>query len=144
MSVFGLLSIVLLVVFSIMFKNWGDKRQDFALRDMENLSEQLITGGLKTLPDTSGVKSDRQPASVMDQLRIPDLGSEGKIGKDPWGNAFHYKVLKSEKVGYVVVISGGPDGLIQTDSSEIHSGPNGHILGARFHSDDIGYVKQIR
>lgn len=87
----------------------------------------------------------RAPASVLNNLDLSKIGGpEGRIGRDPWGQAFHYKVVKTDQVGFVVLISGGPDGQIQTDYTKIHAGPNGHLLGALFNSDDIGTVKKIQ
>lgn len=86
----------------------------------------------------------RAPASELESLDLTEIGGpEGRIGRDPWGHSYHYKVVTTEKVGFVVLISGGPDGEIQTDYSQIHAGPNGHLIGARFASDDIGTIKKI-
>lgn len=138
-SVFALLGVVLAVVGHVFWSNMGDKKHAFAKKDMESLSGQLLAGGLNSLPSA---KNERSIASVP-SLQIEKMGSEGKIGKDPWGEAFHYKVLHSKQKSYVVVISGGPDRQMQTDYTTIDIGPSGHVLGAKFLSDDVGYVRKV-
>ncbi len=138
----ALLGAVTFILGAILLNNIGDGARDFALRDMESLSSQLLAGGLKSLPEAGPLVRQRGLASITTGgLGLAATGGEGRIGKDPWGAAFHYKVLTGQKVGYIVVISGGPDGSIQTDYMAIKSGPNGHLLGAKFAADDVGYIK---
>lgn len=143
-SVLVQFSVVVAIIIGIIYNNSSESHEDSARKSMNSLTSQLLAGGIKMAPNNAQSLDGRQPASVLDRLNFAEMGGpEGRIGRDPWGHSYHYKVVKSDKVGFVVLISGGPDGEIQTDYTQIQTGPNGHLLGAKFASDDIGTIKKI-
>lgn len=81
-----------------------------------------------------GSSSGRGPASV--EPAVPALTS-GSLGRDPWGQPFHYSVRKLEsnngrQVARVFVWSDGPDGKSQTDLANLKVG-----------GDDLGYLEEF-
>ncbi len=83
----------------------------------------------------STMKGDRSPASVDSQANL----LHGELGKDPWGHAYHYKVVPQG----VVVWSAGKNN--QSDSmpniERLESGQS--IAEFHFGGDDIGFVKPL-
>lgn len=114
--------------------------------DVESLTAQIMVGGLKTLPP--GAISSRNVASISATSNAPKfqtrLNSEGRIGKDPWGQPFHYKIVSDPKgeARYIVVFSYGPNNTKETelDTTQILLGV---VNKNFFHGDDLGHVRSI-
>lgn len=112
-----------------------DTRPTKARQSAEHLALQIRTqhetAVAQIVPATPG---DRAPASVG----VPPL-TDGQIGKDPWGNAFHYSVLGSVGAPQpaIAVWSNGPNGKLESDVSEFDE-----TKPDRFHfkGDDVGFL----
>lgn len=142
-SVF-LVVVVLGISTVIITREMRDIDHAIGLEEAESLAFQLINGGF------AGPRQElREPASINNSSSEPghSLGlfrSTGEIGKDPWGNAFRYRVLR-DKLGvftHVVVWSDGPNGESETSGGAFAN--EFQVADLNFTGDDFGYVHPIR
>jgi hypothetical protein len=85
---------------------------------------------LKQIGDQAGSDKVRGPASVSDS-QATDFRAEGLLGKDPWGQAYEYKILNSEIDSVSLQIrSSGPDRKfeVSTNSEESSLSSSGDDL----------------
>lgn len=131
----------------IISREMRDIDQSMGLAEAENLAFQLIHGGFA--PAAS--ESSRGPASIKNPNEGGNEGGEsslgvfnsfGEIGRDPWDQAFRYKVLKDEEgmPTHVVVWSYGPNGAPETPEEALRTDSEGAV---RFAGDDLGYVHTV-
>ncbi|MEO0337163.1 MAG: hypothetical protein AAF202_12265, partial [Pseudomonadota bacterium] len=71
-----------------------------------------------------------------------ELGPQGIIGKDPWGQPFHYKFIADEKGKdeLLMVWSAGPDGKIAKQYEGLGFKQAKNLQRHLENSDDIGTV----
>ncbi|MCB0356478.1 MAG: hypothetical protein KDD40_05695 [Bdellovibrionales bacterium] len=129
-----------------------DPERAKALLGAQNLALQLAAGGLGTL-QVESLGNERNIASVekySDYKRSIELfGKQGKIGRDPWGNAFRYGFIEQDvqnkKEAYVVVWSDGPNGLKETEFDELLNFKLKRNSTSEIHLnyDDVGYVRAL-
>ena len=104
-----------------------------AHREMAQISRQILSDGLASL-DSDG-KSDRSPASLED-------GLSGRIGQDPWGNPYYFKVYEVGTLNRAVVLwSSGPNGNRETNESDVLLSTSGRPLRAVPRGDDLAHVE---
>jgi len=116
----------LMVFLLLMSSNRQDPSRAKALLDAKNLTLQLASGGLGALKNEA-VNIERDPASFennSDFKRSLELfGHQGKISKDPWGNAFRYNFIETEhmdhRVVHVIVWSDGPNAIKETNVEDL-------------------------
>ncbi|MEZ4870785.1 MAG: type II secretion system protein GspG [Bdellovibrionales bacterium] len=148
-SILGVLCLVSYVFVYILASNGGNKKLETAKIEMESLSAQIMAAGMKSLPGQglarglASVPSEESPVKwVQDWSQV---GSEGKIGRDPWGQPFHYLVIKenAQKAKYIVIISGGPNKQLETpvEKASLVSGKSNLMLS--YVGDDFGLVRPI-
>lgn len=146
-SVLVLLTFVLVLVGAIVTNAMIDQRLDQAKLRSKQLAMQILVGGFssnysgygkfnKKSPVLNASESDidqdigRDIASVSDYFIAP----EGRIGMDPWGAPYYYKIstLQDSPLVEVSVVSSGPDKIRQTFSGDRPSG------------DDVISIKRTR
>jgi hypothetical protein len=109
-------------------------------------------------------QNDRSVASIHEDNKIPsfdieDLKNhvkknewEGQIGKDPWGNPYHFAFLKNQNgvVSHVAVWSDGPNHTAETSVRDQMGQKPGvdsivaNPMEIKFQGDDVGAVYPIR
>ncbi|MBC85845.1 MAG: hypothetical protein CL677_01600 [Bdellovibrionaceae bacterium] len=148
-SVLGVLCVVCYIFVYVLANNTGDRDLESAKIDMESLSAQLMAAGMKSLPGQgisrglASVENSGNPIQWVQDWN--QVGSEGKIGKDPWGEPFHYLVVKesANKAKYIVIISGGPNKLMETPVEQLVGSKSSAKLSLDYVGDDFGLVRAV-
>lgn len=112
----------------------ADKSQ--ALNVAERLSGEL---GREIREHKLG--TDRTQGREIASAPLNQISFEGLVGKDPWGNAYNYRVLKNAlgHPKFLVVWSKGPN--LKQDTSEFNfNAESGHV---EFAGDDVGVVHSV-
>ncbi len=143
-----LVSLASLVVAAIVSVNLESPQKRKALADAQSLALQLASGGLGTFQQPKAVGS-RLPASIFEgsnykhSLKI--FGKQGRIGRDPWGNAFHYDFLEDEAKSkvFISVWSDGPNGAKDTAADSIHVHEEEGRAFVILQGDDLGFVREV-
>jgi hypothetical protein len=118
-----------------------------AKRSAENISAQLLSMRLKNLQSET-VESYRDLASQgvppNAKKTKAELGSQGIIGKDPWGQPFHYRFVANEKGSREVLMvwSAGPDGELAKQYQNLGFQQLSKLDGHFVESDDVGVVSK--
>lgn len=88
-----------------------------------------------TKPQGRGLASIQEPSGFLQNLR-----NTGTMGVDPWGEPYHYRLLSSNKAGFmrVLVWSSGPNKKMET--SELISEDVAQMGQPVYAGDDIGVV----
>lgn len=149
---FSLIGFTLTVAGSLLTAETKNPELIKSLLGAENLALQLSSGGLGSL-NTDEVNSLRNPASIENSSgfnkSLELFGKHGKIGMDPWGNAFRYIFIESSnnnlKKPHIVVWSDGPDGTRDTSQEDIENLDVTLVGTGELHlrGDDIGYVRKL-
>ncbi len=108
---------------------------EFIMHRAESLAYQILE---------SQRVSSRGPASAMESNLNQHLKEEGRIGSDPWGRPFNFKLLKNPELqsSKVLVWSVGPDGVAQTTPEKIDSIRD--KSAPTFEGDDVGVMVSIK
>ena len=141
-----LLAVVVGISAMIVTREMRDVDQAVGLDEAENLAFQLIHGGF-ALPS----QGSRSPASINnsnDESRehLGVFNATGEIGKDPWGRAFSYRVLRDEsgRPSFVVVWSTGANGQPDTEAEKFARNSGVSVTDIDFQGDDFGHVHRIK
>lgn len=138
-----LITIVLLSVFGIIYKNFADPQIEHTKKKAITIGKQLSIGGLHSLERLDL----RGPASTNrnDLKTVSKLGAEGRISKDPWGHSYHFAFLKNDKGAYtkVAVWSSGPNGKFETTKEYISQVREKKDDQELFQGDDIGFINSF-
>ena len=111
----------------VLAQAFQDTRPARARMTAENLARQIEA---RHLTNEKQSHNSRSPASVNEKGGvIPPSLTDGRLGRDPWGNAFHYAVRNSK----VFVWSDGPNGKVESKLAD-HL-----VLGG----DDVGHSRAI-
>jgi hypothetical protein len=137
LTVLGLIFGVFLIVTTIISHSMTDHRSNKALVRAQQLAAQILIGGYKNSL-TEEVNGVRRIAS-MPKLEIEPVG---RIGMDPWGMPYYYRVFtdKSDHVK-VVVLSAGPNRALNTTEEYFSSDSISDMSRIDFRGDDIGSVQ---
>lgn len=131
--VMGLWSAMAVLLGGVLSELASDTETPMARAQSEAYALQLAQG-----LDHNSSKGDRAPASAGGVAGEQQL-RHGELGKDPWGHAYHYKVVPQG----VIVWSAGKNN--QSDSaSAIERLESGQSV-AEFHfgGDDVGFIKPL-
>lgn len=110
-------------------------QQEFAMHKAESLAYQILESQRMT---------SRGPASAPEVKLNQLLSSEGRIGLDPWGRPYQFRILKGTDFSHtkVLVWSLGPDGFAQTSPEKLESiRDDGQ---PQFEGDDVGALISIQ
>ncbi len=125
MSVLALILCVIFIVTVIITNSLFDNRLVRARDEAKLLAVQIISGGLTKskidiLKNGKG-KKDRKPSnndqarSIASVVVTPSITPEGRIGLDPWGTPYFYKITVTDMGEAVVeVLSAGADKSLQS------------------------------
>ena len=148
--VVSLFSLAVWVFISIILNNVEDKGIVHATLDAESISAQILVSGLKYLPHNYKGQM-RLPSSegesVQDVEKRVILGYEGKLGKDPWGQSYNYKVIMKDEnssSGLIAVWSSGTNQSDDTKTKDLKYIANAYFLKQFFRGDDIGHIRRIQ
>lgn len=141
-SVLGLVLVVLVTVTTIISRSMGERKELQAHKRARQLALQILVGGVRTAvaPPLRGDDKTRDLASFAEV----DIKTEGRIGMDPWGRPYYYRIIEdgSGKVA-VAVLSSGPNRQRETFedhiSLETQSGLKARVL---LQGDDIGGLEK--
>lgn len=106
--VLALFVVVSALIVSIVSNATADQRELLAKERSQQLAIQILAGGYKSfLHDDVKLftMSGRQPASES-EISIP---IEGRIGMDPWGKPYYYRILENSGKRSATVVSSGPN-----------------------------------
>ena len=144
-SMFFLIAVVLGISTTIVSREMRDLDKSMGQTEAENLAFQLINGGFLT---TSADKRSPSAVNETNEAGKQDLGVfdySGEIGRDPWGQAYRYKVMQDSQgvPSHVLVWSLGPNKLAET-KDEIFAAENAeNISQLNFSGDDFGYIRPL-
>lgn len=137
---FGIISLLLLVGTCVLIgaPAWNGslaEQQERSLRRAESLAYQLLE---------TRQPGSRTPASAAEQALNHLSLDQGHIGQDPWGQPYHYKLLKAQEFHKtrVVVWSAGPNRILETAESVFD--PNRDIESPKFDGDDLGIIVSVK
>lgn len=108
---------------------------------VESLAQQIRVEQFSPEPSPSNM---RTPAEQ--DRTVTKLSGSGRIGRDPWGNPFHYNIQKTQALGkkakaWIYVWSDGPSHEANPGASEIElKQAKG---GFKFGPEDIGYALEV-
>ena len=147
LALMGLVGFCLAIIATPWNRQMQDSRVETALQKAEVVGYQVVQiyrEAAKT-SHSGDKKNGREPASIAENTSISpeSLRSTGTMGIDPWGAAYRYRILSSDKVGNVRILvwSAGPNQKIETvqlDNEDIE------ISGQPIYSgDDVGVVLSI-
>ena len=138
-AVLALMAVVFWSVGTILSNSVIENGVSHAKLDTESLSAQLSFEGVKILP-VKGVQ--RKLASKTSQKST--IGFVGTIGRDPWGEAYNYRIIEMEKSPIILVWSNGPDKISNTNFEKILD-LKSRAAGKHFsHNDDIAFARLIQ
>lgn len=146
-----LFAIVLGISTAIISQELSDIDRSMGLSEAENLAFQLTQGGFEVLSpsqmagETRGIASASSQKGVGIKNSLGIFESSGSIGKDPWGQAFRYKVIR-DKEGlptHVLVWSLGPNLEQETPEKAFQSLAANSVAQLEFQGDDFGYVHSV-
>ena len=131
---------------SIMSESLRDDRMDRARFGAETLAHQIASGGLALgEPDAKNESpTQRGPAPVSQSE--PGLGLyDGTLGKDPWGQPYHYKLIRGSdgRAARIFVWSDGADQKANTRLEDNDIALSGPIEKVEFSGDDVGFVYDL-
>ena len=147
----GVLTLLGLVGFSatIIAAPWNrqaqDSQVDIALQKAEVVGYQVVQiyrEATKTKESSIVKNGGRMPASVASTSPEDNLRSLGTMGTDPWGQAYHYRILPSladqPKKIRILVWSSGPNKKVETPDLENED----KKISAQplYQGDDVGVV----
>lgn len=137
LSVLGLVFGVILIVTTIISHSMIDQRSNRASKRAQQLAAQILIGGYKSALTEDGNNS-RRIASTS-KLEIEPVG---RIGMDPWGLPYYYRVFtdKRDRVK-VVVLSAGPNRALNTTEDYFSSDSISDMTKLDFRGDDIGSIQ---
>jgi hypothetical protein len=130
---------------SIITDSLRDDRSERAKYGAEALAHQIASGGLAEIKNNAKPESstNRGPASVeiSAEASLLDL-YEGELGKDPWGQPYHYKLVRSTagRALRIVVWSDGADKKADNALSDNDIALNIRPERVHFNGDDVGFV----
>lgn len=137
---FGIISLFFLIGAAAMVwvPTWNGRSADnreHTLRRAESLAYQLLE---------SHRVASRGPASVQENSLNQLTSEQGRIGSDPWGHPYNFKLLKSAdgQRTKVVVWSFGPNGQSETPAEFLDS--NRDKDNPTFEGDDLGVMVSIK
>lgn len=104
----------------------------------ESFARQLEYQRLAAI--STQMRSAREPASEIPQIHML---TDGEIGRDPWGNPYHYRVLEpnGDEAHKIFVWSSGPNGRSESND-KIVKGFGGESQSP-FGGDDLGYIREF-
>ena len=146
-GVFLSLAVLLLVALNAFSHAFHDYRGSGAQKEMAKLSRQLMTHGEDFKPNEVQDEGPelRAPASIEPRNVIQKLGLEGKIAKDPWGEAYQYKIFeKNSKVYAVVMWSKGPNSRQELQEKHFLMSESGRVFRVLGAGDDLTHIEIIQ
>jgi len=137
-SVVGLVVGVGMLVFSIVSSAMTSQNAVKAEVESQRIALQILGGGLQYSSSSAEPQAVRGPANLSDGLEV-----KGRMGIDPWGEPYYYRVY-SDVNGKksVVVFSAGPDQKPDTNDNNFIVNSDGALVSAIFIGDDIGTVQK--
>jgi Type II secretion system (T2SS), protein G len=138
-SVVGLIVGVGMLVFSIVSNAMTSQNSVKAQIETQRLALEIIGGGLQYTNANGDSQSARGPANIVGG----NLEGKGRLGLDPWGQPYYFRVFNDNNgKKTVVVYSSGPDQMPDTDETKFTINAEGQLTNARFLGDDIGTVQR--
>jgi hypothetical protein len=130
LSVLALSAGVIVLVWSILANSLPDRPEVRAKKRSEQLAVQILANGLKASPESSqNFNEVRAPASLKMTMKL-DIRPEGRIGMDPWGAPYFYRVFQDAKGREtVVVFSSGPNRRRDLVEEALSAGMGGPVGG---------------
>tara|TARA_B100001248_G_scaffold262716_1_gene261423 strand:+ start:17769 stop:18239 length:471 start_codon:yes stop_codon:yes gene_type:complete len=131
MCLASLIAIIVLVL-PIILKQSSSHAHNEAMYRARSLSNELVSK-IQDMQQPTGM---RKPASKSGAFK-----PEGIVGIDPWGNPYHYRVLKDVygQPTHLVVWSWGSNAKEETQNIEFGAS-KGEV---RFQGDDLGYITSL-
>jgi hypothetical protein len=109
-----------------------DTETPLAKAQSEAFALQLVQG-LDEDPKTDPSRGGRAPASEMGDVAL----RSGVLGKDPWGHAYHYKIVTEG----IVVWSEGKNSHADSTTALERLDSGQPLSEFHFSGDDVGFVK---
>jgi hypothetical protein len=139
-SVISLVCGVLVLVGSILSNSLIDRRESRAMLRTEQLAVQILAGGYKFMHEDSRLFGVNRV--IASQPKV-DIRPEGRIGMDPWGSPYYYRVIEDIRGDtFALVYSSGPNKKRES-SDEIIAKEDDIKRGVlRLKGDDIGSLRK--
>ncbi|MCB0348394.1 MAG: hypothetical protein KDD37_06135 [Bdellovibrionales bacterium] len=127
----------IVITVPILMKQSSKRAQDVATSKAEEISKSLFEEVQVQIRSIEQSQNARSMASVSSHA----LSWEGVVSVDPWGNPYHYRVLRDiyGKPTHLVVWSVGSNSRQDTleNDFDVISGM------VKFTGDDIGYIRNL-
>jgi hypothetical protein len=132
LGVYAALLVVGLTIFGVARSAAHSYGGSEAHRQMSQLARQIASQGFSTIledPDTG----QRKPASI---------GNDGRIGRDPWGSPYTYKVFEyGNGRKAIVLLSPGPNRKRDVKDTDFVLSASGQPLRVLQRGDDLSHVE---
>jgi hypothetical protein len=138
LALFCLVGFSLAIIATPWNRSLSEVNSEKALQRAEIVGYQLVQLYREAAKDSEMPnKAGRAPASVAPDAS--DLRTIGSMGTDPWGQAYHYRILSADQNKLrVLVWSSGPDQAVQ--STELDNEDIKLKTQPAFSGDDVGVV----
>lgn len=113
----GLLALTLVIIAIPWNQQIRDNGVQAALHKAEVVGYQVVQIYREALVSNSTDEaSTRLPASVESARLSDSIRTTGTMGLDPWGSAYHYRILSADPTGNVRILvwSSGPNKKVET------------------------------
>lgn len=145
LSLLGLVALSAILIAAPWNRQMKDTGVQIALQKAEIVGYQVVQIYREAIKvslssNKAAESSGRQPASIPTEGLHKNLRSVGTLGVDPWGQPYHYRILPSERAGFVRILvwSSGPNRKIE--SPELGIEDVAMIGHPTYAGDDIGVV----
>lgn len=129
-SVLALMAGVIVLVGAIVTNAMIDQRLERAQTRAQQLAAQILVGGISrssmeyvknSKSRTGGASSNNDQSRGIASITPVEIDPTGRIGMDPWGTPFFYKISNHENGERMVeVISAGPDRVLQSELGSLN------------------------
>lgn len=143
----GLLGLCGIIIFTPWNRHMQDSQVGLAVQKAEVVGYQVIQIYNESLKgsQSKSEKSARVPASVDSSaaFQAGSIRSVGTMGQDPWGEPFHYRLLASDKPGYVRILvwSTGPN--LRVESAQLEDEEKSIEGQPVYGGDDLGVTLTV-
>lgn len=150
-SVLALMMSAAVLITTIVTGALSDNKNIQARRHADEIAARLIVSGAQWNDEASQGESPadgRAPASALPQREPTNRIQQGNIGLDPWGSPYQYRIYNAvDGDVYVSVVSGGPNGVIETrdvalSSIQLHASAGLGPKKITFLGDDVGVIQR--
>jgi hypothetical protein len=141
LTITGLIGLALAIIATPWNRQMEDTSSKDALHKAEIVGYQVVQIYRDASANSSkNAEQNRLPASISSDGLSDSIRTTGTMGLDPWGSAYHYRILSADDRGSVRILvwSSGPNKIMEStaldnESTLIQTQPS-------YSGDDVGVL----